>query len=841
MKKMYLMNGLAAMTFGLVVASCNKMDSIQAYQTSDEEAIDNAELRLGYEINPNHDWSMITQASASINVNGDYGTDNIVTIYQNNPAFEKNGVVLGRTTVKSGETANFDFTMPKATQVVYAAVKDYKGYRYIKPVAVKNDKVQATFGESATGHHAITRTATNANVNIPTIANPTAMTDEILAKSVEVNSTNASYNNFDYYDIQYSYPGGVQTTTFEGIVHNENYVVNFKISEGNTYTGTIAVLANAGLVAKEAVTDGSGYNSNWTGYSVKADTVARTVYVEGKWVIPAGEGGSQAVGQGIVAGSGKPWGCDGMVIVGPKGELEVNGTLNMNNLARLIILPGGKLTGTGLVNVNNGTITHDSSWKEIVENAPEDQSGVNYGTISVKQFNENYGTFFNYGTITSDVLQGGAKESTFVNHGTVKVGKACGNGDLAANLIIKNNCRFEVTGRLGFKIFQNGANAYAKAGSLQSSDAEGGENLTSYIALDEGSRFEITGNARLNNTSVIGPTSGDYAYVEFGNLDQYNRGTDYGTAACEHPIINNINLYVGGFTSDNEKNNLEFGFNEAGVTTGTHTGNDAGNLLTAAKAFNTAATEESDCAPAFTPGGDDGGDDDGGDDGGDDDGGDDDGGDDGDVYPIYSYAFEDTKICDYDMNDVVLKVQETADNKINLTLVASGATLDLNIRLYDYDATRTSTAANFYGDNYTTLQYNGKDEVHDMLGVARGTMTNTGIYTAKPITITIPKGSHKPEALRLAIYAPTKGTEMRLSHTGEPPYGIIVPGNWSWPCEFVNIKKAYGETSAAGSEADKSFENWSKKHNDGLEHAEDWYDYPTPAKGASMNESDLRY
>ena len=197
------------------------------------------------------------------------------------------------------------------------------------------------------------------------------------------------------------------------------------------------------------------------------------------------------------------------------------------------------------------------------------------------------------------------------------------------------------------------------------------------------------------------------------------------------------------------------------------------------------------------------------------------------VYPIYSYAFEDSRNCDYDMNDVVIKATEDGDYII-LKLVAAGATLDLNLRLYNYD--EYSPSNNYYGTSYITLDYNDKTEVHEMMGVDKGYMINTNAdngwgANANPIEIRVSKSEYNDyRALRLAIYVPAqKGKaayEMRLSGSGTAPYGVIIPEDWKWPREWVNVKTAYSQ-----------FEGFAETAGAN----EEWY--KTPTSGAVMDEN----
>jgi len=430
---------------------------------------------------------------------------------------------------------------------------------------------------------------------------------------------------------------------------------------------------------------------------------------------------------------------------------------------------------------------------EFSNGSKEGEESYNGGTISNVTINQNYGNFFNYGTITSETLIGGAGTSCFVNHGKIQVTDAYGNSGSAANLQIKNNCWFEAEDDVACKLLQNGANAYFICENLTMSGGNGNDGTGSYLAADNNSSVFVTSNVSLNGTPIVGPSSGDRAYIEFNRLSYFNDGR-----IC--PIINNLNLYVAYYNDYYTSWNNSLNYRNYGN----------GNAQMVGKAaFNTVEREASDCAPAFKP---------------------------GepvkiqDAYSVYSYAFEDTNGGDYDMNDVVIKVQQTKNNFINLTIVAVGATLDLNIRLYaeknlgqniiDYFVRNVA----YYTDTYINLDYNGIYEVHEMFGAEKGVMINTGSGAiAKPITITIPKGKYDPAHLPLAIYSKSQG-EMRLAGTGGSPYGIIIPGDWSWPLEQVNITTAY-----------PNFAEFASVNGANT----DWYNYAN--SNSVMNESSLGF
>lgn len=790
MNKKYLMNGFAALALIASVSSCTKDVTAMSQEEIDVKAKENAELQLGISIPDGQTWNMASQVEANVTVNGDYGADYTVTIYENNPAINNTGVVLGKTTVKSGNTANLEFTCPNALDLVFAAIKDVKGYTYVQPASIVDGKVVVEFGDATSGSRAMrAASTTNGYVDIPTGAPKAtieAQAAEILAKSVELNETNNEINT----------PGYYWTDNGGGIVKNENYVINYLIS--GEWNGLVKQLGSVGHIWGDELVNGAPSDQ----------LVPRTVYVKGKWTIPSTEGSNwQVCGNGWNSNGTPSNQVDGIIVVGEKGELVVNGTLNMANLARLIVLPGGKVTGTGTINVNNGSKVGEESY--------------NYGTISVATFNENFGNFFNYGTMTCNELQGGAGTSCYVNHGKVLVDHVYPNGQQCANLQIKNNCWWEVTNANYCKIFQNAANAYAKMGSLNMSAGEGGEGLGSYLSVDTGSRVYVVNDFSGNNTSIIGPTSGDYAYICVGGyITQWNFTNNDDHVGM---IINNIKIYArpNGNAEWNWTHMLNENLNESwGSWVDNKKGNNHVESLTAMDGYNTATVEASECAPAFTP------------------------------QPptpiyetlkVYTYAFEDQTVgTDYDMNDVVLKVSykvkstnaetgkvEYDKTKLVATLVAAGATYNIKVKI---------------GETYL---FDGA-EIHEALGVNAGVMVNTGngkAQTATPVSDEIltegladGDGNIDFTQLPVTIEVTSTGKNYSYPNTDNYPHAVMIPVDWRWPLERIIVTEAYPGTSNADEKAIDG--NEGKKINGGnypVNSFAAWAATPAAQRTATMN------
>ncbi len=168
---------------------------------------------------------------------------------------------------------------------------------------------------------------------------------------------------------------------------------------------------------------------------------------------------------------------------------------------------------------------------------------------------------------------------------------------------------------------------------------------------------------------------------------------------------------------------------------------------------------------------------------------------------VYSFAFEDTKVGDYDLNDVVLQVNRTKVNNnpcLQVRLVAVGAMH--NIKAYFKDQ---------YG-NVTPL-FGGK-EVHEAIGVGEGNFANTKSINVEkskcPVTNLFYKdangnenarnwGLYQSTLARADFYIVNETTDTEI-HTpasqgllGKTPLGVCIPHNWKWPIEQIRSTIAY--------------------------------------------------
>lgn len=193
----------------------------------------------------------------------------------------------------------------------------------------------------------------------------------------------------------------------------------------------------------------------------------------------------------------------------------------------------------------------------------------------------------------------------------------------------------------------------------------------------------------------------------------------------------------------------------------------------------------------------------------------------------FTMCFEDrANEADYDMNDVVLRCIRMGETKLQLTLIATGA----YDRLLICGIPGTPVNKKFDLNN---------EEVHNLFGMGDATgddqFINTRInqnykYSGIACTYEVDKSMTIPQFLsQIYIKNMTQGgKEVRVPKKGEPPYVLIIPGDFNYPIEQVKITDAY-----------TNFETWAKNasyYNEWLEWYKEnliYYNKPTDDSGSS--------
>ncbi len=565
-------------------------------------------------------------------------------------------------------------------------------------------------------------------------------------------------------------------------VPDPNFVTKFKITGEYTNKG-INVLSTEEDAAK--------------------NTKARSVYISGKWTVAGPYNSSeQRVGGGAV------------IVVDNGGELNIPKGITMTfvNEARLVVMPGGKVTGDGKIEVTNGNA--------------EGKEGFNGGTINITTFNNNMGKFYNYGTFQCTNLQGGAGLSNFYNHGIahiVQSGEAAADSEgwsgnyNTPNTRIYNACQWYCEKDMRAYVVENTEGSYFYVGGeLMMSDGTDGTATNSYVALAKGSLMRL-GSLWNVGTTWQGPENG-YAVVEVGKLRYFTWDSD--GPITKGYFANNIAVTVDNKTNTCQGKSVEIAYdvftkyvaNGLGTNGNTTPVGNNGVVTVAKGGANVIIPRDTDfeagvkgCTPGYN-------------------------GVPSSVDPdptptptpnpdpetptpttredrpaIWSYAFEDTPLGDYDMNDVVLKVSYAYDEEegkvdydhLEVTLCCTGATLELKAYLGE------------------TALFGG-EEVHKVLGNVAPNMLNTGAGpTVTPVTVTI----NTPTDFQFGtadfwIDSPLVPGGVHIAKQGQDPHGVVIPGDWAWPTEYTCIKVAYPnfvEFAKDASTTSEAVKGWYKK------------------------------
>jgi len=157
----------------------------------------------------------------------------------------------------------------------------------------------------------------------------------------------------------------------------------------------------------------------------------------------------------------------------------------------------------------------------------------------------------------------------------------------------------------------------------------------------------------------------------------------------------------------------------------------------------------------------------------------------------YTMCFEDRpNVADYDMNDVVLRCVRISPTRLELSLVATGANDQVYIEGID-------------GSFVDGTELNDK-EVHGLFDVSTNVFVNTepsaSVIPAVSAVYEVSESTTIPQFLtNIYIRNVSQGSnEIRVPEKGEPPFALIVPGDFDYPAERVCINDAY-----------EAFRNWA--------------------------------
>jgi hypothetical protein len=161
----------------------------------------------------------------------------------------------------------------------------------------------------------------------------------------------------------------------------------------------------------------------------------------------------------------------------------------------------------------------------------------------------------------------------------------------------------------------------------------------------------------------------------------------------------------------------------------------------------------------------------------------------------YTMCFEDRpNTADYDMNDVVLRCIRKSATELQLSLIATGANDPVLI-------------SGIEGNFKSGTELNNK-EVHELFGVETSTFVNT--QTADNVRDAVSciyevdaNTSIKQFLSNIYIINTGTGRTIGLPETGQPPFALIMSGDFNYPAERISIVDAY-----------PAFKNWVHNAND---------------------------
>ena len=712
MIKKYLKSCIALLAIGTMVAGCKDDSFTQA------DANKHAEQVLGVPISSLQDWNMTTRLTASITINLDFDQKYTVVVYDDNPLLNQNATIYAQETAEEGKNTVFNLSVPTALKRVYVAVYDSKLRSVVQSATVSGNVLKLYFG----GEAAASRRAVEADYT------------ESYARSFDnyLNPTKARNNYGQEWDVNTLHIGIDEMMVYP--ILTDDLIVNGTVGGNHTLTdgvwewsqekGSYQAFPGGGdgkhfyIPAGTEVTE--VFHVNGT-YGVINDVV---IYVEGKMHL----NGNTLNGPTIVVGSG--------------GEVVLDGNTNMSNTGRFVVMGGGKITGVeGVVyNVNNGGLCY------------------NAGTIRFDgELNVNGSDVYNCGTIEVDVLRNTAG-GFFTNFGKTKARTNINAAD-SYNSIVVNGCYMQYTENAGIGTLVMLDNSRL--------DVAGTAEFNQSTQTLYNNSVVNTGILYVNSTTFLGTDNPrDNAIIKTGKI--YFAGDIYINQNKDDKYQNENYTQVARKIDGKGSIYLDWNNAETYTKEGVQITEDNGyTMLSVVRASNYNYISEKtsairipagECTGAgYNPIG---------------------GG--GQIIvgtpAVWSYAFEDSWIADYDMNDVVVKVQKSGSAKLKITLCCTGASYPL----YVY---------------YKSTPLFGGREVHKVLG-AEGKFINTGdpsnekFAVREVVTETINKpDDFDPASFDIWIKSPEKN--IHLAEQGEDPHAIMVPADWKWPLEWTPVTEAY--------------------------------------------------
>ena len=713
MIKKYLKSCIALLAIGTMVAGCKDDSFTQA------DANKHAEQVLGVPISNLQDWNMTTRLTASITINLDFDQKYTVVVYDDNPLLNQNATIYAQETAEEGKNTVFNLSVPTALKRVYVAVYDSRLRSVVQSATVSGNVLKLYFGgEAAASRRAVEADYTESYArSFDNYLNPTKARN-VYGQEWDLNTIQVSVADMTSYPV-----------LTDDVIVNQTNNGNRTLTDGGQWKwtaerGSYQEFPGGGDGKHFFVPSGTEVSEVFHvngSYGVINEVV---IYVEGTLHL----NGNTLNGPTIIVGNG--------------GHVIIDGRTDMSNTGRFIVMGGGQITGaTGVVyNVNNGGICY------------------NAGTIYFDgELNVNGSDIYNCGTIEVDVLRNTAG-GFFTNFGKTKARTNINAAD-SYNSIVVNGCYMQYTENAGIGTLVMLDNSRL--------DVAGTAEFNQSTQTLYNNSVVNTGILYVNSTTFLGTDNPrDNAIIKTGKI--YFAGDIYINQNKDDKYQNENYTQVARKIDGKGSIYLDWNNAETYTKEGVQITEDNGyTMLSVVRASNYNYISEKtsairipagECTGAgYNPIG---------------------GGSQIIVGTpaVWSYAFEDSWIADYDMNDVVVKVQKSGSTKLKITLCCTGASYPL----YVY---------------YKSTPLFGGREVHKVLG-AEGKFINTGdpsnekFAVREVVTETINKpDDFDPASFDIWIKSPEKN--IHLAEQGEDPHAIMVPADWKWPLEWTPVTEAY--------------------------------------------------
>ena len=797
MNKKYLMKGMAALALLAGFSSCVKdvdSGSRVSPEDTDKTLKEVASLNYGLNIPDGQTWDMTTQVSANVNVNLTPGETYSVAVYANDPIADKKGVYLTKGTVKNGGTFTSTFTVSSGAQSFVVGATDSKGITRFTDGTVQNGVLTADFGAK----NAASRSMRSITVGKDTYDTFNFPTEEELTAAFPTAIPSGAKEVVDlkpYYDNEQS--------LYNTYVNNG--VCNYQITRANS-DGTVEI------------------GGTWANPKEKT----YNVYVSVDGSVTLKRNGAEYMNLYILKGNvtlDSNWGeCGGIISVASGATLnDQRNSIAHNGGIKLFNRGTIKATNTEKYDIGNNSTVYNEGVFEAAgpltysPGAGKTSYFINKGdgkdeTVDLKAPSMTLNSTCHFYTegkteiagLTS-VTQSGI---VWINNGHYTTGSMKFS---AQNGTFYNYCQLLVSGECDFLdgMFNMMTGSYAEFGKGLFNNFHVNMYDNSTINIKDGTKFGRQGAGIMQGFYAVDNNA--KAYVRLGGHTQVpaHKGAALHISGAKLTFAyEKMTFYDGNYTGTsfdgtnywNEVTKEQLIARGDENTTweqhegATYTQSETVEITTPTDLECTGQIEEK-VVPVY------------------------------EEPVVYSFAFEDRldEKTDYDLNDVVLQISfpVTARNsngqvtkidstKLNVTLMASGAEFQINAYI-----------------GQTKLF--GK-EVHEALGKVNDPsvaqpMINTGRISAKPVStqIGVPDGWDGDfNNLDVWIYvnedkAETTKSRRIIKYLEDrekvTPYAIMVPGDWRWPIEQMNIWKAYpGKATDTENvyETEYSFKTWAE-------------------------------